>query len=168
MESGVRGSFETTLNVSLTAEDGTACKQYSTLHLLLTLILSFPSKMLAVSSDVSIPDPFEMVFTPGQTSSNSCIAIPIISDKDVEGDQYFSISISSAGTPPNVSIGSPSAVYITIVDNDKSNDIMENDNDITVNTTDDGKFRRSICSGTSLMNTLNIPNVFLEVPMYYV
>ena len=79
------------------------------------------------------------MFTPGQTSSNSCIAIHIISDKDVEGDQYFSISISSAG--PNVLIGSPSAVYITIVDNDKSNDIMENDNDITVNTTDDGKFQ---------------------------
>ena len=94
---------------------------------------------VAVSSDVSIPDPFEVVFTPGQTSSNSCIAIPITSDKDVEGDQYFSISISSAETPPNVLISSPSVAYITIVDNDKSNDIMENDNDITVNTTDDGK-----------------------------
>ena len=142
VDSGVRDGFETVLTVSLTAEDGTACKQYAAIHLLLTLSLSLSSlfiqsECVAVSSDVSIPDPFEVVFTPGQTSSNSCIAIPIISDKDVEGDQYFSISISSAGTPPNVSIGSPSVAYITIVDNDKSNDIMENYNDM--NTTDDGK-----------------------------
>ena len=144
VDSGVRDGFETVLTVNLRAQNGTACKQYTTIHLLLTLSLSLSSlfiqsECVAVSSDVSIPDPFAVVFTPGQTSSSSCIAIPIISDKDVEGDQYFSISISSAGTPPNVSIGSPSVTYITIVDNDKSNDIMENDNDITVNTTDDGK-----------------------------
>ena len=40
VDSGVRGGFETALTVSLTAEDGTACKQYSKIHLLLTLSLS--------------------------------------------------------------------------------------------------------------------------------
>ena len=40
VESGVTGGFETALTVSLTAENGTACKQYSRIHLLLTFSLS--------------------------------------------------------------------------------------------------------------------------------
>ncbi|CAI8028755.1 hypothetical protein GBAR_LOCUS16349 [Geodia barretti] len=96
VESGVSGGFETALTVGLAAQDGTA----STLE------------------DVSIPEPFQVVFSEGQNTSTGCIDILILRDAADEGDEHFTISITSGGTEPGARITSPSAVTITIQGND--------------------------------------------------
>ena len=59
-----------------------------------------------------------MVFSEGQNTSTGCIDILILRDAADEGDEHFTISITSGGTEPGARITSPSAVTITIQGND--------------------------------------------------
>ena len=58
------------------------------------------------------------MFSEGQNTSTGCIDILILSNTADEGDEYFTISISSAQTEPSARISSPSAVTVTIQGND--------------------------------------------------
>ena len=71
-----------------------------------------------MSDDVSLPEPFQVVFSVGQTTSTSCTTISITSDTESEGDQSFTVAISSAGTAPYATVGSPSVTLVTITDDD--------------------------------------------------
>ena len=73
---------------------------------------------VAILEDVFIPEPFQVVFSEGQNTSTGCIDILILSNTADEGDEYFTISISSARTEPSARITSPSAVTVTIQGND--------------------------------------------------
>ena len=58
------------------------------------------SLYIAVSDDIALLDPLQVVFSVSQTSSTGCITIPIINDEEVEGDEDFTLSITSAGSAP--------------------------------------------------------------------
>ena len=75
--------------------------------------------VVATSEDVSIPQPFQVTFS-GPQSSVGCISIPVISDSDAEGDEFFTVSIAMAGSQPHARILSPSVATITIQDNTTS------------------------------------------------
>ena len=55
-----------------------------------------------------------MVFSEGQNTSTECIDILILKDNEEEEDEYFTVSITSAGTEPYARIIDPSVVTITI------------------------------------------------------
>ena len=59
-----------------------------------------------------------MVFFISQTSSTSCITIPIINDEEVEDDEDFTLSITSAGSVPHAVVEGPSVTTVTIIDDD--------------------------------------------------
>ena len=61
-----------------------------------------------------IPQPFQVVFSEGQNTSTSCVNILLLTDTELEDDEHFTISITSAGTEPYARILSPSLVTVTI------------------------------------------------------
>ena len=79
---------------------------------------------IAVSDDVSLPEPFQVVFSVGQTTSTSCTTISITSDTESEGDQSFTVTISSAGTAPYARILNPSVATVIIQEDDNSEPIQ--------------------------------------------
>ena len=72
----------------------------------------------AVADDISLPDPFEVVLSVGQTESTGCIDVPITSDTELEGDHDFTVTITSAGSVPHASIGDVFISSITIDDDE--------------------------------------------------
>ena len=81
-----------------------------------------------MSDDISLPEPFEVIFSVGQTTSTSCITINITSDTESEVDESFTISITSTGIEPYAVVGDLSVTTITIFDDD--NDDEGNDNQL--------------------------------------
>ena len=69
-----------------------------------------------MAEDVALPQPFEVVFEVGQMSSSTCINISLISDAELEGEEFFTIYIVSAGYEPHARIQSPSVATVTIND----------------------------------------------------
>ena len=110
VESGVTDGFETALIVSLTVQDGTACKPQ------ISQISRSTPPFTSIPEDVFIPHPFQVVFYEGQNNSTSCIDIFLLPDSVLEDDEYFTISIATAGTEPHARILSPSVVTFTIQD----------------------------------------------------
>ena len=78
-----------------------------------------------MSDDVSLPEPFEVVFTVGQTTSTSCITINITSDTESEVDESFTISITSTGTEPYAVVGDLPVTTITIFDDNNDDEGKE-------------------------------------------
>ena len=68
-----------------------------------------------------------MVFYEGQNNSTSCIDIFILPDSVLEDDEYFTISIATAGTEPHARILSPSVVTFTIQDTTPSDTLLTHD-----------------------------------------
>ena len=66
--------------------------------------------------DFILPDPLSVTFAAGAISSGStaCVAITIVNDLVVEGDQTFQLAI--AGSDPTLTVSGPTTV--TITDND--------------------------------------------------
>ena len=56
------------------------------------------------------------MFQVGQNTSTGCTSIQIVRDTELEGDQLFTVSITSAGTEPYVRIRSPSVATVIIED----------------------------------------------------
>ena len=75
-----------------------------------------------------IPQPFQVVFSEGQNTSTSCVNILVLRDTELEDDEHFTISITSAGTEPYSRILSPSVVIVIIRDTTPS-DKMPHQND---------------------------------------
>ena len=69
-----------------------------------------------MGEDVAIPQPFEVVFEVGQTESTSCANISLISDTELEGEEFFTLAIVSAGAEPHARIRNPSVATVTIED----------------------------------------------------
>ena len=63
-----------------------------------------------------IPRPFQVVFSEGQNTSTSCVNILVLRDTELEDDEHFTISITSAGTEPYARILNPSVLRVTIHD----------------------------------------------------
>ena len=90
-----------------------SCKP-STINMNITYYHSF----IALSDDISLPDPLQVVFSVGQNTSTGCITITITRDEEFEEDHYFTVSITSAGTVPYAVVGSPAVARVTILDDD--------------------------------------------------
>ena len=76
-----------------------------------------------MSDDVSLPEPFQVVFSADQTTSTSCTTISITSDTELEGDQSFTVAIT--GVTDNTScavLGTASITTVTIIDDDGCED----------------------------------------------
>lgn len=56
-----------------------------------------------------------MVFSVGQNTSTSCITIAITNDERIEGDQNFTVSITTA---ESAAVETPSVVIVTVIDDD--------------------------------------------------
>ena len=69
-----------------------------------------------VGEDVAIPQLLEVVFEVGQMESTSCANISVISDTELEGEEFFTFTIVSAGAEPHARIRNPSVATITIED----------------------------------------------------
>ena len=65
-----------------------------------------------VSEDLTLP---QVVFQVGQMTSISCGNISIKSNIELEEDQFFTVSIVSAGAEPHARIRSPSVATVTIL-----------------------------------------------------
>ena len=62
-------------------------------------------------------DTLKIVFPVGTTSDTTmCTNITIVEDDVLECDQYFTVEINS--TSPNITVGTPSIVTVTIKDTD--------------------------------------------------
>ena len=68
----------------------------------------YASLYKTILEDVFIPDPFQVVFSEYQNTSTECIDILILKDNEEEEDEYFTVSITSAGTEPYARIIDPS------------------------------------------------------------
>ena len=106
------GGFETALTVGLAAQDGTASE------IAFSHIQSYYSLLIhtVVGEDVAIPQPLEVVFEVGQMESTSCANISVISDTELEGEEFFTFTIVSAGAEPHARIRNPSVATVTIED----------------------------------------------------
>ena len=69
-----------------------------------------------VGEDVAIPQLLEVVFEVGQMESTSCANISVISDTELEGEEFFTFTIVSAGAEPHARIRNPSVATVTIED----------------------------------------------------
>ena len=78
----------------------------------------YTSISTAVADDISLPDPFEVMFSVGQTESTGCVDVPITSDTELEGDHDFTVTITSAGSAPHAIIGAPAVSTVTIKDDE--------------------------------------------------
>ena len=65
-----------------------------------------------ISEDLTLP---QVIFQVGQMTSISCGNISINSDIELEEDQFFTISIVSAGAEPHARVRSPSVATVTII-----------------------------------------------------
>ena len=85
---------------------------------------------------MSIPDPLRVVFPVGSNASTGCVSIPVTNDSELEEDERFTITITSAGTPPYAVVAVPSVASVTIVDDDQSDantsDERKSDKDCSV------------------------------------
>ena len=61
---------------------------------------------------------FNLIFTVGYPNATKCIDIPITSDTELEDDHDFNLTITSAGSAPHASIGTPSVATVTIEDDE--------------------------------------------------
>lgn len=77
-----------------------------------------------MTDDVSLPSPFQVVFSVGQTVSTSCIDIPVTNDVILENNEEFTVTILTAGSLPHAVIKNPSATTVTIVDDDSKKVVM--------------------------------------------
>ena len=68
---------------------------------------------VAAVDDFMNPNPFNITFT-GTTSA--CINISTIDDTDFEDDHSFTVLIDS--TTPSITVGAPSAIIATLMDNE--------------------------------------------------
>ena len=64
----------------------------------------------------------QLVFSEGQNTSTGCVSVLILEDTEEEGDEYFTLSITSAGTQPHAKIISPSVVTIIIQEDNPTDD----------------------------------------------
>ena len=72
-----------------------------------------------VAGDDYVAGPYIVQFSQGITLPNSaCINITTIDDDNVEGDQAFTVSISSVSLPNSVTLLDPSMQTATLTDND--------------------------------------------------
>jgi hypothetical protein len=60
-----------------------------------------------------------VVFPVGYNSSTGCTSIPVTSDAELEEDETFTITITSAGTAPYAVVVIPSIASVTIIDDDR-------------------------------------------------
>ena len=72
--------------------------------------------IFTAAEDYTEPSEFTVVF-PSGTSSNMTTMISTTDDSAVEGDHNFTVSIINSSIPL-VTIGTPSSVTVTIMDND--------------------------------------------------
>ena len=59
------------------------------------------------------------MFPVSYNSSTGCTSIPVTSDTELEEDETFTITITSAGTAPYAVVVIPSIVSVTIIDDDR-------------------------------------------------
>ena len=72
-----------------------------------------------MAEDTGLPSAqFNLTFTVGHPNATKCIDIPITSDTELEDDHDFNVTITSAGSAPHASIGTPSVTTVTIEDDE--------------------------------------------------
>ena len=70
------------------------------------------------TADFTAPTPFTVTFASGTLSDGTMTAmIATMDDAIAEGDEVFTVAITS--TSPAVTVGTPSSVSVTITDNDR-------------------------------------------------
>ena len=90
-----------------------------------------------------------MVFSVGETESTGCVDVPITSDTELEGDHDFTVTITSAGSTPHASIGTPSVSTITIKDDESKEQFWTHSFDRVVNS----------CMRTETYNYMKVHNL---------
>ena len=67
--------------------------------------------------DFTTPDPFSVTFDASlMPSTSACVSIFTVDDNDLEADHNFIVSIDS--TTPSITVGTPSSVTATLIDNE--------------------------------------------------
>ena len=76
----------------------------------------------AATADFTEPTPFTVTFPSGTFVDGIMnVMIATMVDSIAEGDEEFTVSITS--TSPTVTIGSPSSVSVTIIDDDRKSEV---------------------------------------------
>ena len=74
------------------------------------------------TADFTEPTPFTVTFTSGTVVDGTMnVMIATVVDSIAEGDEDFMVSITS--TSPTVTIGLPSSVPVTIIDDDRKPEV---------------------------------------------
>ena len=77
----------------------------------------FAHTVVVQDTDLSTPQ-FNLMFPIDHPDTTNCIDIPITSDTELEDDHDFNVTITSAGSAPHASIGTPSVATVTIEDDE--------------------------------------------------
>ena len=116
--SGILGSVDRALTVTLASNDGKASK-FKILYYIVYTSSTFFIKSTASPEDYTPPSPTTLVFSVGGTDSTLCTTVEIINDNELESDHEFTVEITdiSPGSPHAI-IGDPSATIVTIEDDE--------------------------------------------------
>ena len=72
-----------------------------------------------IGEDYIPTDPFIVTFSGGTNSSAmECVSVMTVDDEALESNNTFTVGLESATPSPNVDLGSPSSVTITIIDDE--------------------------------------------------
>lgn len=120
VDSGIIGSVDRELTVSLISNDGKASK----FKVFYGIVYIFNHQFCFIKSTASPEDylppiPIALVFSVGGTPSTLCTTVEIINDNELESDHEFTVGILDVfpGSPHAI-IGDPSATTVTIEDDE--------------------------------------------------
>lgn len=90
----------------------------------------------ASTADYSVPQPTSPSFEEPRYSTSKPLPLSIIDDGIYEGNEVLTLQLDPASVPPNATIGEPSRISITIVDNEAASFVSLSSSSYTVNESD--------------------------------